>query len=340
MSKAEFDSGWEACRCCDYDAARQVAAREVNGDSVVSQMRGHATLAVCDTFQNEVVRGVGHFREALFLSETCGHIWDSRLELVHGLLQRELGEHNLAVDIFEGIYRGVLRHADPLETFYAAFVLGMGFFRMSRFPEAIEVWDAAEGYLGDGAHPVKVAHLRAMKGAVNLYRTEWQEAERCFDEAEELFTALDVEDQLAYTRAGRAAAWAKQGDPQRAIGPLQRAVRYAEARLHSRLESLWLLHLAEAYVQVGQEELALESYVVCSQRAVESRLFGRGRASYHAVLKYLEARGERDRLLDYHRKYLEVEKTIQATQKADRENSLNLLQAVREWRAQRDSRLK
>lgn len=330
MKSEPVSCSWEACRERDTDQIWQCATLDLEKDSLATQFEGHLALAFVCCDGTQTPRALAHFRDALFLSEETDSFGHRRLCMVHGLVQRELGEHVLTVHLMEKYTEAVAAVGDQAEQALALELLGMAFFRMGRSAEAHESWNDAEHHAEATGGGARVGIIRGWHGVAYLHQQRWEDAAESFDGAKEIFDVIGPDSRQIYTIAGLATARAKLEDAEQAIVPLQRAVRMAEARLHARQESLWLRYLGEIQMAAGDCEGALESFHRSAEISLRCRLFGRMRAVLDASLGYLEQMGD-PRLLTTYRQYRQMEHQLVLQSLADRETSLQLLETIRAW---------
>lgn len=337
MPEFMFETSWMACQCIQYEAAQHYAQAELTSDMVSTQMQAHLVLAICHAFRNAPTEAVNEFREAIYLSDQCDDVLRNRIELVHGLLQLELGEHSLAIDTFETAYVQTLQSKDPDEIAFMEQQLGLAFYRIGRLGEAIELWESAEGNLERTGLTLRLAHVRVLLGLAHFSVGRFRESKSRFCESLALFETERSNEFAAYPSAGLALAQRRLEENVDVVGPLQRAVRFAEGRMHIRYEALWLQHLAEAYLANGEKELGMESYLLCADRAIQARMPSRARLAFRSVLAHIAAEGDQEDLLRYHVLYCKAEEQMELNHKQDRELSLVLLHSLRDWRMMRSA---
>lgn len=299
-------------------------------DSLERQFEGHLALAFVNCDGSQTPLAISHFRDAMFLVDETGSFGHMRLCLVHGLIQRELGEHTLTVHLIEKYNEAIAEMMDPAESALSLELLGMAFFRMGRSADAHELWADAERCAQETGGGTRVGFILGWHAVAYLHQQRWQDAAEYFARSEDVYRAIGPAFRGTYASAGLAAARAKLGDPVQEIAPLQRAVRLAEAKFHIRQESLWLRYLGETLLAVGDVEGALEALQRSAEISLRCRLYGRMRATRDLIIDHL-SKSRDDRLLGNYREYHQLEQRMVAQSLTDRETSLQLLESIREW---------
>lgn len=329
---SRYKCSWQACRDRDFSRAKELGWQELESDSLRTQFDGYVGLAFAHSQELEFDEAIEHFKDALFLADSLRPEDQNRLWLVHGLLQRELGEHNIAIHLFEKYYQKVAPSDNSAELAFIHELLGMGFIRMGRDGEAHESWSEARRYesrLGSGA---RTARLFGWHGLAHLQMGHWVEAAESYRQCRDAATDPNRDLKLVYAEAGMAAALARLEDPKKHIAPLRRAVLLAEAKLQTRYESYFLRYLADTLMAAGEQDEAIEAYLRGSEVSLRALLFQRVRYCFQAVLSHYDHIGNREVGMDFHREYVQLDQRIQKIQMAHRETSLQLLESIREWR--------
>lgn len=329
---SRYKCSWQACRDRDFASAKQLGWQELDSASLSTQFDGYVGLAFAHSQELEFDEAIEHFKDALFIADSVPAQNQARLWLVHGLLQRELGEHNIAIHLFENYFQKVAPSENSAELAFVHELLGMGFIRMGRDGEAHEAWAEARRYesrLGRGA---RTARLFGWHGLAHLQMGHWSEAAESFRQCRDSATEPNLDMKLVYAEAGLAAALAKLEDPKNHITPLRRAALLAEAKLQTRYESYYLRYLADTLMAAGEQDEAVEAYLRASEVSLRALLFQRARYCFQAVLAHYDALGNREAGLEFHRQYVHLDQRIQKIQMAHREISLQLLESIREWR--------
>ncbi len=334
--QVRFESPWEAVRCLEYDTARALANQFVKSDNLSEQLEGMTSLTYIEAVQNNPEAAIVGLRDAQFLCDGLPRKETLRVCLLHGIIQRELGAFSLAVESLERCYVEAIHLGNPKETAMVMQCLALTFYRMCRFPEAMELWEAAEPIVADHCHPLEWAHLQAGKSLIAISKKEWHSAIKLYEGAHRTFVEFGAETFAIYALAGAASASMHLGHPAVAIPPLQKAAQRAEAMDHLRYASLFFHKLADAYVLIGERERAIEMYEIAAARSMEAQLHRRARIAFHAAIALAGELGEPNRLDAHHRAYVKAEKAMMDASIEQNEASLRLLRLVHEALARRE----
>ncbi len=334
--KVRFESPWEALRCLENDTARILANQFIKSDNLSEQLEGVTSLTYLDAVQNKPEAAIVSFRDAQFLCDGLPRKETLRVCLLHGIIQRELGAFSLAVESLERCYSEAISLRNPKETAMVMQCLALTFYRMCRFPEAMELWEAAEPIVADHCHPLEWAHLQAGKALIAIARQDWPTAINLYEGAHKTFVEFGAETFAIYALAGAASASMHLGNPAVAIPPLQKAAQRAEAMDHLRYASLFFQKLADAYALIGERERAIEMYEIAAARSMEAQLHTRARIAFHSAIALAEEIGEPIQTDAHHRAYVKAEKAMMDASIKQNEASLRLLRLVHEALTRRE----
>lgn len=332
-----FRTPWEAVRGFSVEHANRLGKLALHGNSVEQQLEGLLALAFCRAIENNSSAAVDLLREAAFLSESVNPEWLPRVHYLHGVVQRELGEHLLSVEAHERALRKAIAVGHKQEIPVITQSLGMTLFRMECRKEALELWLMVEEDISRSDLPAEYGHLLAMIAHYHLREGEYGLAEERYGQAIRAFASASDDAHVLLSKGRLAIVWLEQGRALEAVEHLRRACLFAESEMRARSEATLLHYLGKALLLTGQTAEGEETLLRAVEKCVQMRMPGLLRQTYRLLIDGRTEAGDTAGALELANRFMAASEALEVRGVQNAEIAMRAVQLAHDWQEKESS---